>query len=87
MRFATHAAYKVGAQVPVHGRDNVVGAEGKACAHTDRFMAPLAKSTAKTTTFFPQRDHILVEDARQAHPVIQFKSLLTCQHHPHPPLP
>ena len=72
-------AQQVTAQVAVHGRDHIVRLKRVACADADGLVAALAEGAAQPSPLLPERDHTLVKGAREAHPVVEFQSLIPAQ--------
>ena len=70
-----HPPQHIRAQIPVHGRDNIVIRQGIAHSHRNGFVAPLAEGTAQPPALPVESDHSLVEGAGQGHPIVDFQFL------------
>ncbi len=62
---------QVAPEIPVHGGDDVVGAERIPRPHGDGLVALAAEGAADASTLFPQRHDPVVEGAGEHHPAVQ----------------
>ncbi len=66
-----HTAHQIGAQVAVHGRDNVLGIQGKGGPHRDGLVASLREGRAGDFALIVEQLQTIVDGTREPHPVIK----------------
>ena len=66
--FGAHTPNQIGAEVPVHGGDHVLGTQRHPGTDRDGLVTATAEGPAEPAALFPHGDHLLVEGSGELHP-------------------